>query len=226
MKNQKFLAMWLVLISLSAGCGVFKDVTQMKDDVRDMKQTTHDLKDTMKDVEKTMGNVNGTTQSLAERFALLQKQMSVLERENRMAQSAQLRTLAFGQLKDESIPPEEKLVQAAAFYRGFEFQFWQNINPGDLQERDVLLEEGLLEFLARFKGVINGKLTSPNTISNESREQALLILSATAEQVNAFQGQSASGPDFPALSMLDLLVQGARGLKEFDVHPGPPNAVD
>ncbi len=210
MKTLLFKPAALLLVTLFlTSCGTVDNVDKME-------KTTGELKNTTEDMNTKTDRLSQKADSVSESANAVLTTARSVYRDARQGGAAIGRMTALNNLTNTDLSFELKFKDAAAYFQAFEFQLWENIFTDDEAKRQSLLASAAEEFMATFRGVINGKRESPNPLSKDKDMQNVLALAAMADQINDLQIESALQNKFAPTSILELIVNSLKLLKQAD----------
>jgi hypothetical protein len=208
MKNPLFqlLVVAAVLVSL-AGCTFL----EMPEKMDDLSKSTNDMsRDTTKLSNQT-ADVLLESQKLAQLTATLLKA-------SRQGVSQEQRVRAYQEFIRPDYSFEVAAKNAAVYFRGFEFQLWENTWYDTPASREALFATAVEEFMVTFRGLI-GKRVELEPLKMNAETRPIFAMAETLEQVNDLQVEAAFKNKFQIVSMLDLIFASLDQKRRLEENP-------
>lgn len=211
----------LTLTALMAGLSSCQ-LDDMADSTSDMQKTTGEMADTTGRMADTTEEMADTTNKMASIMDIMNESVSYTYEDLRPGNSLTIRRQQiFSMNQIERL--EGKLLEAAPYFKSFEFQIWKRFEWDNEEKRLVLFDEGVEEFLLDVgRYVPEDRAPDPTSTANEMKN--LCALAATMEQMNSNQPIQAKVKNFKPVSMIDLLQDGLNMRK--DVESGKVRVED
>lgn len=190
----------LVLLMVSSGCGLIKNMDEMHDSTVGMSKTTQKMSDTTAGMSETTDHMAETTDNLLDTAGSTYTDL-------RQGNSLTIRWQRLEAMNTaESM--QSKISEASKFVMAFEFQLWKAFGADTAERRHVLYEDAVIEFFRSMaEWVPYDRDTAPT--SNDNAMKNLYALATAVHKINPNQHlmiEEAGG--LPEVSFLTVVKDG------------------
>ena len=235
-------ALMLLSVFMLVACKEKQNLEDMHRWTNELNQNTGEMKKSTGDMEQTTQGMAATTSSMAVTTIQLKRisadmhglmagmkgTTDIFYAQGREAEARKIRVEAIAKMEhDEEI--EKKIVQAAAYFKAFEFQLWASVEWDEYEKRRELFTTAMKEFFRTTETYLGSVYDKDDfdPSSNDQDMKNLYALAATMHEVNYFQKQLVEkNPKIKEYSVLDLIKKALRvhfmmnkgmtPMKEFD----------
>lgn len=183
----------LFFLTLTTACG-FIDVPG---NINDISKNTGEMSNDTTKLSNQTADMFRESQKLAQLTAMLLKA-------NRQGVTQEQRVRAIQDVGRKDNTLELATRNAAVYFRGFEFQLWENTWYDTPSGREALFATAAEEFMITFRGIA-GIRRPLEPLKMDADSIAIFALAGTLEQVNDLQVESAFKNNFQIVSILDLI---------------------
>lgn len=206
-------ASFVGLLAIGAtGCGIMDSAKKMMTNMDHMAATTDRL-------AKKTDEMSDTTKGMA-------YQTQLLLRLARQGGAQETRREAMKLFISDDMPFEGRAVNAAVYFRSFEFQLFDESvdlkadgTTIDEEYRSALFAAAGEELVFSVRRVAAGPRPDPDPLSNKANMQALFAMGGTMDQMNDLQHNLAERYGFQSRSVMDLLVEALQSKAQADADP-------
>ncbi len=182
---------FMLIIFIFSSCSLDKNLEEMQKNTEDMSN----------DIEK----IDGLTYQMME----MQKTMEYLLQLSRSKESEETRDRKLTKIQNEKTL-ENKILSAAAYYSGLEYQLFAPITNDSYKYLSLLFHTAVREFFGKLQGFIS-MVDDPSDISvktRDSSEQVLLALSHSMHEIHDFYRLNAMKNSIYPISLYDIIKNG------------------
>ncbi|MBI2519268.1 MAG: hypothetical protein HYV97_02575 [Bdellovibrio sp.] len=193
---------------LSSGCS---KVQELENRTKSMDTATSNMAGTTTEMAKTTNEMKTITEDMAENTDDMTIKLRVKE-----AQETRVRS------RDKLLESDsfnEKITQAAVYYKAFEYQFWSASGADTEIRRLEMMREALEEFFRTIYEFLPDKKkdwADLSPLSEDNKTQSLYALAVAMHQKQIYQTLRAKEKGFEEFDMLKMIQNGLSKLAKVD----------
>jgi hypothetical protein len=205
----------LILVLTVTGCGVTKDMQEMKDTTNHLKDLTEKMSDKEDHLSDTSDKLYGVSQLMS---GIQQEMYSDMVQESETGRRKRLENM------DGAKTIDEKFSLAAKYYWSFEFQLWKGDGTRDAESLELLKTLAVQEFFREVVRFVDFNNFEYGVMSHTNRMKDLYALACALDEVNFNQMQYAKKNNFKYASMETIIEEQLAVSKK--IHDGLVKTTD